>query len=124
MSKTTENNNAFLMHLSSFAGYFFPFGAIIVPLIFWESKKKESELLNRVGKEVINFNLSYLLYFIGIIVVMASLGLSIAINEVDQLNLFLLISMGIILSILGIVKFVLIIIAAIREIRAKSINIH
>jgi uncharacterized Tic20 family protein len=114
MSKTTENNNAFLMHLSSFAGYFFPFGAIIVPLVFWESKKKESELLNRVGKEVINFNLSYLLYFIGIVVVMASLGLSIAINEVDQLNLFLLISMGIILSILGITKFVLIIIAAIK----------
>jgi len=114
MSKTTENNNAFLMHLSSFAGYFFPFGAIIVPLVFWESKKKESELLNRVGKEVINFNLSYLLYFIGIVVVMASLGLSIAINEVDQLNLFLLISMGIVLSILGIAKFVLIIIAAIK----------
>ncbi len=114
MSKTSENNSAFLMHLSSFSGYFFPFGAIIVPLIFWESKKKESELLNRVGKEVINFNLSYLLYFIGIIVVMVPLGLTIALKEVQHFNLFLLISLGALLGVMSIIKFILIIIAAIK----------
>ncbi len=114
MSKTSENNNAFLMHLSSFAGYLFPFGAIIVPLIFWESKKKESKLLDRIGKEVINFNLSFMLYSIGIIAVMASLGLSMAINEVHHINVFLIITMGVVLSVLAISKFILIIIAAIK----------
>ena len=114
MSKTSENNNAFLMHLSSFAGYLFPFGAIIVPLIFWESKKKESPLLDRIGKEVINFNLSFMLYSIGIIAVMASLGLIMAINEVNHINLFLIITMGVVLSVLAISKFILIIIAAIK----------
>lgn len=114
MPKTTDNNSAFLMHLSSFSGYLFPFGAIIVPLVIWESKKKESESLNRIGKEVINFNISYLLYTIGIIVVMAGLGLSMAINEVQQFNLFMIISLGVLLGIIGIVKFILIIVAAIK----------
>ena len=115
MSNTSENNSAFLMHLSSFAGYLFPFGAIIVPLVIWESKKKESDFLNRIGKEVVNFNLSFLLYSIGIIVVMASLGISIAINEVQHLDLFLIISLGVVLSILAIIKFILIIMAAIKS---------
>jgi len=114
MSKTSENNSAFLMHLSSFAGYFFPFGAIIVPLLIWESKKKESVVLDKTGKEVINFNLSYLLYTIGIVIIMASLGLSIAINDVQHLNVFFLISLGVTLVVLSIIKFILIVFAAIK----------
>ncbi len=122
MSNTSENNNAFLMHLSSFSGYLFPFGAIIVPLVFWEMKKKESEFLNRTGKEVINFNFSFLLYSILLIVAMASLGLSIAINEIHHLNLFFIISLGVALGVLAIIKFILIIIAAIKGNQGEEYN--
>ncbi len=102
------------MHLSSFAGYLFPFGAIIVPLVIWESKKKESELLNRTGKEVINFNLSYLLYTITILVIIASMGISIAINEIQHFNIFLIISLGVVLAVLSVIKFIFIVLAAVK----------
>jgi len=49
-------------HLSAFAGYFFPFGGIIGPIICWISRKDESEWVNVNGKASLNFQLSMLLY--------------------------------------------------------------
>lgn len=49
-------------HLSSFAGYFFPFGGIIGPIICWISRKDESEWINLNGKSSLNFQISMLLY--------------------------------------------------------------
>ncbi|WP_010134156.1 DUF4870 domain-containing protein [Ochrovirga pacifica] len=62
MKKNTENTNALLLHLSAFCNFIFPFGGVIVPLILWQTKKGESEFLDTQGKEVVNFNLSFLLY--------------------------------------------------------------
>jgi|LGVF01.1.fsa_nt_gb uncharacterized Tic20 family protein len=115
MTTTKENNNAFLMHLSSFFGYVFPFGGIIAPLIFWEVNKKDSELLDATGKEVINFNLSYLLYSTILIVAIISLAINVAIDEINQISLFLLISFAILILVLIISKFVMIIIAAVKS---------
>lgn len=53
-----------LCHLSAFAGYFFPFGGIIGPLICWLSKKDESSWVNVNGKASLNFQISILLYMI------------------------------------------------------------
>jgi uncharacterized Tic20 family protein len=53
-----------LCHLSAFAGFFFPFGGIIGPLIFWLTKKDESTWINENGKAAMNFNMSILLYMI------------------------------------------------------------
>ena len=63
MTTTNEKNNAFLIHLSAFTGYFIPLGSILVPLIVWNLKKDESEFVNHHGKEAVNFNLSFLLYY-------------------------------------------------------------
>ncbi len=60
----SERNWAMLCHLSSFAGYFFPFGGIIGPLICWLSKKDESLWVNENGKASLNFQLSIILYMI------------------------------------------------------------
>lgn len=49
-------------HLSTFAGYFFPFGGIIGPLICWVSRKDQSEWVNMNGKSALNFQISVLLY--------------------------------------------------------------
>jgi uncharacterized Tic20 family protein len=60
----SERNWAMLCHLSAFAGFFFPFGAIIGPLILWLSKKDESEWININGRNALNFQLSILLYLV------------------------------------------------------------
>lgn len=114
MSNTSENNSAFLIHLSSFSGYLFPFGAIIVPLIIWEIMKKDSKFLNKSGKEVINFNLSYLLYVTILIIAVISFAVSIAINDIHHLNLFFVISLAVLIGVISIVKFVLIIVGAVK----------
>jgi uncharacterized protein len=60
----TERNWAMLCHLSAFAGFFFPFGAIIGPLICWLSRKDESEWVKINGRNSLNFELSILLYVV------------------------------------------------------------
>lgn len=62
MKKNSQNTNALLLHLSAFCNYIIPFGGIIVPLILWQTKKGESSFLDHQGKEVVNFNISYLIY--------------------------------------------------------------
>jgi uncharacterized Tic20 family protein len=58
----TERNWAMLCHLSAFAGFFFPFGGIIGPLICWLTRRDESSWVNINGKASLNFQLSMLLY--------------------------------------------------------------
>jgi uncharacterized Tic20 family protein len=60
----TERNWAMLCHLSAFAGFFFPFGGIIGPLVCWLSKRDDSAWINVNGRAALNFNLSILLYMI------------------------------------------------------------
>jgi hypothetical protein len=60
----TERNWAMLCHLSAFAGFFFPFGGIIGPLICWLTRKDESLWVDKNGKASLNFQLSMLLYMV------------------------------------------------------------
>lgn len=54
-------------HLSAFAGYFFPFGGIIGPIICWISRKDESAWVDANGKASLNFQISMLLYTVLVI---------------------------------------------------------
>ncbi len=60
----TERNWAMACHLSALAGFFFPFGAIIGPLVCWLSKRDESVWVYQNGKNSLNFQLSMLLYMV------------------------------------------------------------
>lgn len=62
MNYNNNNTNGFLIHISAFAGFLFPFGNIITPLIAWQSLKDRSAFLDHQGKEAVNFNISYSLY--------------------------------------------------------------
>lgn len=53
------------IHLSTFLKYFFPFANFIAPLILW-TIHKEKPFVDFHGKQAINFQLSVLLYSIGI----------------------------------------------------------
>ena len=60
----SERDWAMFCHLSAFAGYFFPLGGIIGPLICWISRKDESEWVDFNGKSSLNFHLSVLMYMV------------------------------------------------------------
>ncbi|MGQ9620603.1 MAG: DUF4870 domain-containing protein [Bacteroidales bacterium] len=58
----SERTWAMFCHLSAFAGFIFPFGGILGPLICWLSRRDESTWVNENGKVSLNFQLSVLLY--------------------------------------------------------------
>lgn len=47
-----------LSHALGFAGFVFPFGNILGPLIVWLMKKAESPSVDAHGKEALNFQIS------------------------------------------------------------------
>ena len=62
MITQNDKNYSTITHLSGFAGWFFPFGNIIAPLILWSAKKNESAFVDQHGKAAVNFQLSILFY--------------------------------------------------------------
>lgn len=57
-----DKNLAILTHLTGFGNVFFPLGSIVLPFIIRETKKEGCPFIDKITKDVINFNLSYLLY--------------------------------------------------------------
>ncbi|MFV5689054.1 DUF4870 domain-containing protein [Flavobacterium sp. ZT3R25] len=69
METTTEKNTATFTHLSALTQYFIPFGNYIFPILIWSSKKDKSEFVDYSGKQVLNFQLSLLLYSLVLIMI-------------------------------------------------------
>ncbi|UCG28183.1 MAG: DUF4870 domain-containing protein [Bacteroidales bacterium] len=59
-----ERTFGMLCHLAALAGFVFPFGNIIGPLIIWAIKKDESSWVDKQGKESLNFQISITIYLI------------------------------------------------------------
>ncbi len=51
-------------HLSALAGIIVPFGNVIGPLIAWLVKRDQSPLVDREGKEALNFQISMTIYML------------------------------------------------------------
>ncbi|GIZ10298.1 DUF4870 domain-containing protein [Flavobacterium sp. UMI-01] len=66
---TSEKNTAAFTHLSCLTQYFIPFGNYIFPTVIWLSKKGISPFTDYNGKQVLNFQLSLLLYLIVLTVI-------------------------------------------------------
>lgn len=127
MQHNSENTNAFLIHISSFAGYLFPLGSIITPLILWQTLKEKSSYLDEHGKEAVNFNISFGLYifilgasffsfFFGNIFHLFD-GVNVDFdfgNHHSHHNFFGFIGVGSIALIVSLIKVALIIIAAMK----------
>jgi uncharacterized Tic20 family protein len=69
-----EKNLAMLCHLTALLGFLIPFGNIIGPLVPWMIGKGESEFVDEHGKASMNFQISLLLYFVGVAVLAAFIG--------------------------------------------------
>lgn len=54
----SNNNWAMLCHLSALAMFVFPLGNVLGPLIIWLLKKEEMPMVDREGKEAINFQIT------------------------------------------------------------------
>lgn len=96
-----DENNARIwtmaMHLSALCLCLgLPFGNILAPLLIWIFKKDDHTLVNRHGPEVLNFQISFSIYFI-----------------VAGLAIFILIGF-ILVPVVAIIWFVVIIIAAVK----------
>lgn len=57
-----ERNLAIVCHLSGLINFIFLAG-IVIPLLVWLVKKDQSEFLNKQGIEVLNFQISMVIYF-------------------------------------------------------------
>ncbi|PHS53858.1 MAG: hypothetical protein COB01_03830 [Lutibacter sp.] len=112
MITQNDKNYSSITHLSGFAGWFFPFGNIIAPLVLWSAKKNESSYIDIHGKSAVNFQLSIILYCF----LLALLIVPIAIFTLD----LGVIAIGIIPAI--ILKIVLIISASIKANNGEYYN--
>lgn len=76
-STKDERSYAALIHISSIVGaLIFNVGNLLFPLLLWFIKKDESAFIDEVGKEVVNFQLSLMIYyFVGLIVGILTLGI-------------------------------------------------
>ncbi len=124
MKQNNENTNAFLIHISAFTGYLFPFGNIISPLIAWQTLKDRSSFLDEQGKEAVNFNISYSLYIFILTISFIPVALGSIFRNFDNFNhininldshnFFGFIGLASLAGILGLIKVVLIIIAGLK----------
>ena len=91
LTSNREKNYASLIHLSALTKYFIPFGNYILPIVLWGSKKDSSEFINHNGKNVLNFQLSMLLYSLLLLIVsiptlLFSIFNNVSFNEIENGN--------------------------------------
>ncbi len=49
------NSWGMMIHLSQFCGYLVPLAGLIVPIVLWQMKKDEAEIIDRHGRVVANW---------------------------------------------------------------------
>ncbi len=57
-----ERNLSAVIHASTFSRFFIPFGNFLLPLVLWQANRKQHDFVDYNGKQVLNFQISLLLY--------------------------------------------------------------
>ena len=107
MITQNDKNYSSITHLSSFAGWIFPLGNVIAPLVLWIAKKNESVYIDTHGKAAVNFQLSLMLYCF----LLALLIIPITIFTLG---------LGLIAVILGIIPVIILIIVSVISASLKA----
>jgi uncharacterized protein len=55
------NQWGMILHLSQFCGYIVPLAGLIVPIVLWQIKKNDAELIDRHGRIVANWIITQLI---------------------------------------------------------------
>lgn len=90
MITQNDKNYSTITHLSGFAGWFFPFGNIIAPLVLWLARKNESTFIDAHGKAALNFQMSLMFYSFLLVILLVPVAI-------------LTLGLGIIAVVLGII---------------------
>jgi len=76
MDERQEKSWGMGCHLAALAGFIFPFGNIIGPLVIWLIKREESEFVEDQGKEALNFQITVTIFaVIAAILIIIVLGI-------------------------------------------------
>lgn len=86
MLSNHHKNIATFIHLSTFSRFIIPFGNFIGPLILWVANKDKSSFIEDHGKQIINFQISILLYSIIIGVITIPFFIFNFFNGIDFIN--------------------------------------
>jgi len=106
--KTKDNSLLIWLHLSVLLGYVLPLGNLILPLILWLTNKNHIEDVDKLGKNILNFQIFYSI-LISVIVFVGALF-----RIIHLTSYFNLVDVIMIAAILGTLNFIYPIINAIR----------
>jgi uncharacterized protein len=98
----SDNNWALVCHLSALAMFVIPFGNVVGPLVVWLLKKDEMPVVDREGKESLNFQITISIFAL-----------------VAGLLSFILIGIPL-LVLIGIVNLVFIVLASLEVSKGQS----
>ncbi|WP_046745337.1 DUF4870 domain-containing protein [Kordia zhangzhouensis] len=70
-----DNQLMVITHLSQLSSFVIGFGSLIVPLILWACNKNDVHDMDEQGKQIVNFQLSMIIYGIISIPLILALGL-------------------------------------------------
>jgi hypothetical protein len=71
----TEKTYLMLMHLSQYASWLIPFVGIIIPILMWTTNKDTNAEVDRHGKNILNFTISYAIYSVALFVIIIGIPL-------------------------------------------------
>lgn len=77
-----ENTYLMLMHLSQFAGFIIPLAGFIVPILMWITNKENNVHVDKHGKNILNFTISYLIYTTVLAITIIGIPLLIALGVI------------------------------------------
>jgi len=84
------------MHFSQLCGFLIPLAGLIVPIVMWQVKKDESDIIDRHGRNIVNWIITEIIFFAAFfILVRIFIGIPL---------LGLLFILGIVLPIIGGIK--------------------
>ncbi len=78
----TERTYLMLMHLSQFASWLIPFVGIVIPILMWTTNKDTNPEVDRHGKNILNFTISYAIYSIALFIIIIGIPLLIVLFAV------------------------------------------
>ena len=70
-----DNQLIVITHLSQLSSFVLGFGSLIVPLILWTCNKNDVYEMDEQGKQIVNFQLSMIIYAIAAIPLIFAFGL-------------------------------------------------
>ncbi len=75
LSEHQARDWALACHLSAYAGLVVPFGGLVAPIVIWAVGRERHPMIERHGREVVNFRISlYLYYFVALILCLVLIG--------------------------------------------------